>query len=123
MFVHGLQDTPVAWVPMVNALWADPVLRRNYQVCVFSYPSGYPVQYSALLLRRELEAFDRTFPHHRSIVLVGHSMGGIISRLMITDSGGDRLWRYFFGKPPARDETLSGNQGLGRGGIDLQAAP
>ena len=44
VLVHGLQDTPVAWVPMVNALWADPVLRRNYQVCVFSYPSGYPFQ-------------------------------------------------------------------------------
>jgi pimeloyl-ACP methyl ester carboxylesterase len=102
VFVHGLQDTPVAWVPMVNALWADPVLRRNYQACVFSYPSGYPVQYSALLLRRELEAFDRTFPHHQPIVLVGHSMGGVISRLMITGSGGDRLWRYFFGKPPAQ---------------------
>jgi len=102
VFVHGLQDTPVAWVPMVNALWADPVLRRNYQVCVFSYPSGYPIPYSALLLRRELEAFDRTFPHHRPIILVGHSMGGIISRLMITDSGGDKLWRYFFGKAPTQ---------------------
>ena len=33
-------------------------------------------------------------------------MGGIISRLMITDSGGDKLWRYFFGKPPAQT-TLS----------------
>jgi pimeloyl-ACP methyl ester carboxylesterase len=102
VFVHGLQETPVSWVPMVNALWSDPVLRRNYQVCVFSYPSGYPIPYSALLLRRELDALDRTFPHHRPIVLVGHSMGGIISRLMITDSGGDKLWRYFFGKPPAQ---------------------
>jgi pimeloyl-ACP methyl ester carboxylesterase len=102
LFVHGLQDTPVSWVPMVSALWSDPVLRRNYQVCVFSYPSGYPFQYSALLLRRELDTFDRTFPHHRPIILVGHSMGGIISRLMITDSGGDKVWRYFFAKPPTR---------------------
>jgi pimeloyl-ACP methyl ester carboxylesterase len=117
VFVHGLQDTPVAWVPMVNALWADPALRRNYQVCVFSYPSGYPVQYSALLLRRELEAFDRTFPHHRSIILVGHSMGGIISRLMITDSGGDRLWRYFFGKPPAETKLSPESKALVEEGL------
>jgi pimeloyl-ACP methyl ester carboxylesterase len=117
VFVHGLQDTPVAWVPLVNALWADPVLRRNYQVCVFSYPSGYPVQYSALLLRRELEAFDRTFPHHRSIILVGHSMGGIISRLMITDSGGDRLWRYFFGKPPAETKLSPESKALVEEGL------
>ena len=61
LFVHGLQDTPVAWVPMLNALWSDPVLRRNYQVCVFSYPSGYPIPYSALLLRRELNAETELF--------------------------------------------------------------
>jgi pimeloyl-ACP methyl ester carboxylesterase len=112
VFVHGLQDTPVAWVPMVHALWADPVLRRNYQVCVFSYPSGYPIPYSALLLRRELDTLDRTFPHHRPIVLVGHSMGGIISRLMITDSGGDKLWRYFFGKSPAQTKLSPGTKAL-----------
>ena len=123
VFVHGLQDTPVAWVPMVNALWADPLLRRNYQVCVFSYPSGYPVQYSALLLRRELEAFDRTFPNHRSIVLVGHSMGGIISRLMISDSEGDRLWRYFFGKPPAETKLSSEIKALLEEGLIFQPRP
>jgi pimeloyl-ACP methyl ester carboxylesterase len=100
LFVHGLQSTPVSWVPMVNAIWSDPVLRQNYQVWVFDYPTGYPVPYSALLL--QLNALDKAFPNHRPIVLVGHSMGGILSRLMITDSRGDKIWRYFFGKSPAQ---------------------
>ena len=102
LFVHGLQSTPASWVPMVNALWADPMLRRNYQVWVFSYPSGYPVPYSALLLRRQLNALTKTLPKHRRIVLVGHSMGGILSGLMISDSDGDKVWRYFFGKSPGQ---------------------
>ena len=102
LFVHGLESTPVAWAPMLNALWADPVVRRNYQVWAFSYPTGYPIPYSALLLRRQLEALDKAFPNHRPIVVVGHSMGGILSRLMITDSRGDKIWRYFFGKSPAQ---------------------
>jgi pimeloyl-ACP methyl ester carboxylesterase len=102
LFVHGLKSTPVTWTPMLNALWTDPVVRRNYQVWVFNYPTGYPVPYSALLLRRQLDALDKAFPNHRPIVLVGHSMGGILSQLMITDSCGDKLWRYFFGKSPAQ---------------------
>src|SRR5439155_81599 len=40
LFIHGLQSTPATWAPMVNALWADPAVRRNYQLWVFSYPSG-----------------------------------------------------------------------------------
>ncbi|HET7228136.1 MAG TPA: hypothetical protein VFJ55_05810, partial [Chthoniobacterales bacterium] len=88
--------------PMLNAFWTDPVVRRNYQVWVFNYPTGYPIPYSALLLRRQLEALNKAFPNHRRIVLVGHSMGGIVSRLMITDSRGDKVWRYFFGTSPAQ---------------------
>jgi len=102
LLVHGLQSTPVSWAPMLNALWADPIVRRNYQVWVFNYPSGYPIPYSALLLRRQVDALDKAFPDHRPIVLVGHSMGGILSRLMITDSRGDKIWRYFFGTSPAQ---------------------
>jgi pimeloyl-ACP methyl ester carboxylesterase len=112
LFVHGLQSTPVSWAPMLNALWADPVVRRNYQVWVFNYPTGYPIPYSALLLRRQLDALDKAFPNHRPILLVGHSMGGIISRLMIADSRGDKVWRYFFGTPPAQTALSSESKAL-----------
>jgi pimeloyl-ACP methyl ester carboxylesterase len=114
LFVHGLQSTPVTWVPLVSTIWADPILRRNYQVWVFSYPSGYPIPYSALLLRRELDALNKTSPNHRQIVLVGHSMGGILSRLMITDSSGDKVWRYFFGTLPAQTKLSPESKALVR---------
>ena len=117
LFIHGLQSTPVSWAPMLNALWSDPIVRRNYQVWVFNYPSGYPIPYSALLLRRQLDALDKAFPDHRPIVLVGHSMGGILSRLMITDSHGDKVWRYFFGTSPAQTDVSAEAKALLRGAL------
>jgi pimeloyl-ACP methyl ester carboxylesterase len=101
IFVHGLQDTPASWAPMINTLRADPEIRRRYQFWVYSYPSGYPYAYSAALFRQELDGVARAFPHHKRFVLIGHSMGGMISRLMITDAD-DKIWLDVFGKPPAQ---------------------
>lgn len=101
VFVHGLDSTPGTWTPLLNALRGDPELRKKYQAWVFSYPSGYPYPYTATLLRKELDRMNRTYPDHKPMVLVGHSMGGNISRLMLTDSG-DTIWRSYFGKPPGR---------------------
>lgn len=107
--VHGLQDTPASFAPLYFKLLEDPAIRKNYQFWVFSYPSGYPYPYSASLLRRELDKVKQAYPDHRDIVLIGHSMGGIISRTMVTDAG-DKLWREAFGKPV--DQTPIG--GLSR---------
>lgn len=101
IFVHGLQDTPASWTPMINSLRDDSWIREHYQFWVFSYPSGYPYPYAAMLLRRDLDGFAHTFPNRKRIVLVGHSMGGMISRLMVTDAK-DTIWRAFFGSAPAK---------------------
>ena len=85
---------------MINGLRADPEIRRRYQFWVYSYPSGYPYPYSAALFRKELDAVARAFPDRKGIVLIGHSMGGMISRLMVTDAG-DKIWRKRFGKAPS----------------------
>ncbi|RYD72513.1 MAG: alpha/beta hydrolase, partial [Verrucomicrobiaceae bacterium] len=102
LFVHGLQDTPASWMPMFNELLADPVIRERYQFWFFSYPSGYPFPYSAALLRRQLDKMAEHFPQRRDIVIIGHSMGGLLTRLMLTDSGDDAMWRYLFNEPPSR---------------------
>jgi pimeloyl-ACP methyl ester carboxylesterase len=99
IFVHGLQETGASWAPMIDSLRHDPWIREHYQFWFFSYPSGYPYPYSAALFRHDLDAIKRAFPDHKRVVLVGHSMGGMICRLMITDSG-HKIWRDFFATPP-----------------------
>lgn len=98
VLIHGLMDSPATWTPMLNQLYADAEVRQHYQFWVFSYPSGYPYPYSADILRHELDRALKMFPTRKKIVLVGHSMGGCISRLLMTDSG-DKIWNGVFSKP------------------------
>lgn len=100
MVVHGLVDTPATWAPMINTLRADPRIRARYQFWYYSYPSGYPYPYSAAILRHQLDGVEKRFPLQHKMVFVGHSMGSLVSRLMITDSG-EKMWLEMFGKPPA----------------------
>jgi len=83
VFVHGLISTPFDWVQTINGLLADPEIRRHYQFWVFAYPTGNPVLYSALRLREELARVDKLYPNHKSYVLVGHSMGGLLSQAQV----------------------------------------
>jgi len=99
LVIHGLMDSPATWAPMLNRLRGYEEIRRNYQFWFYSYPSGYPYPYSAAILRRELDAIEKRFPLRKPMVVIGHSMGGCISRLLITDTG-DKLWMKLFKKPP-----------------------
>ncbi len=101
VFVHGLLSRPEAWTRALNGLMADPAIRDRYQFWFLLYPTGLPVWKSAALLRSELDRFqnvlekDAPNPNLRRIVLIGHSMGGVISSLVIRH-GGDKLWNQFF---------------------------
>ena len=106
VFVHGLISSPMTWLPMVNGLMGDPELRERYQFWYFSYPTGNPVFYSASLLRDSLEHVRRTYdpegknPAFNNMLIVGHSMGGLLSKAMVQDSG-DQLWSLFSAKQPS----------------------
>lgn len=122
IFVHGLASSPATWAPMINGLRADPEIRKRYQFWVYSYPSGYPYPYSAMLFRQELDDVNRLYPHHKPVVLIGHSMGGMISRLMVTDAG-DTIWRAFFGKPPAETKFAGASRSLMEGSLVFKHRP
>jgi pimeloyl-ACP methyl ester carboxylesterase len=84
VFVHGLASTPFNWVKTINGLQQDPTIRKRYQPWVFSYATGNPILYSALRLREELAKVDKAYPNHLPYVVVGHSMGGMLTHAQVT---------------------------------------
>lgn len=106
VFVHGLISSPMTWLAMVNGLMGDPELRKRYQFWYFAYPTGNPVYYSASLLRQSLESARATFdpdgsnPAFNNMLIVGHSMGGLLTKAMVQDSQ-DRLWNAISKVPPS----------------------
>ena len=68
------------------------------------YPTGPPFWFSAAQMRTDLaELRHRLDPRHREealdkMVLVGHSMGGLISKLQAVDSG-DEFWKVASSQP------------------------
>ncbi len=99
LVIHGLMDSQATWTPMINTLRGDPEIRKRYQFWFYSYPSGYPYPFSAAILRHQLDALTKLYPKRGKMVIIGHSMGGCIARLLVTDSG-DQLWRKMFVRPP-----------------------
>jgi pimeloyl-ACP methyl ester carboxylesterase len=104
VLVHGLRSSPAAWMHVINALRGDPALRERYQVWLFMYPTGTPFPASAARLRKGLDELREVVdPEHADpafdrAVLIGHSMGGLISKMMIEQSG-DEIWKLVGRRP------------------------
>lgn len=95
VFVHGLLSSAVAWRNVANYLIRDPAIRRNYEFWVFEYPTGKPIALSALRLREDLAGAQAQYQLPEGMVLIGHSMGGLLCQMQITDSG-RALWDQIF---------------------------
>ncbi len=107
LMVHGLWSSPRTWMDMFNDLRSFPEIRERFQFWFYIYPSGQPFWISATQLRGDLMAMrDAVDPGHQdraldSMVLVGHSMGGLVSRMQTIDSGDD-FWKIVSDAPVSR---------------------
>ena len=103
VFVHGTVSSPTTWAQMLNTLLGDRQLRERYQFWLFLYTTGKPIAISAARLRSSLKdivsALDPngTNPALKQMVVIGHSQGGLLTRLMVVESG-DETWRRVVGK-------------------------
>ncbi|WP_169980055.1 esterase/lipase family protein [Tautonia rosea] len=104
LFVHGLSSSPVMWLETANALQGVPEIRDRYQFWYAYYPTGAALAFSAVRIRSELAAIreaidpDRIDPALDQMVVVGHSLGGVLCRQMLQSSG-RRLEQGLFTRP------------------------
>jgi pimeloyl-ACP methyl ester carboxylesterase len=104
LLVHGLWSSPMTWMEMFNDLRSCPEIREHYQFWFYLYPTAQPFWISAMQMRQHLAEVrqvldpERKEPALDQMVLVGHSMGGLVSRLQTIESGGD-FWKLVSDKP------------------------
>ena len=97
VLVHGTASSPARWADLLNEVLNDPALRERVQIWFFMYNTSNPILYSASELRRSLQGIvteldpERRDPALRQMVVIGHSQGGLLTRLMVTHSG-TRFW-------------------------------
>ncbi|MGH7305050.1 MAG: esterase/lipase family protein, partial [Candidatus Rokuibacteriota bacterium] len=104
VLVHGTASSPARWADMINELQNDPLLRGRIQFWLFTYSTSNPILLSASELRAGLNDIvkdldpDARDSALRRMVVIGHSQGGMLTRLMVTDSG-NRFWDNVSKKP------------------------
>lgn len=104
VFVHGTASSPARWAEMINVLDNDPRINERFEPWIFAYNSSSPIAYSAYLLRRALtdavQALDPegTDPGLRDMVVIGHSQGGLLTKMTAVHSG-DLFWKNISSKP------------------------
>ena len=93
VFVHGTASSAGRWAEMLNVLQADPVIRDRYEFWFFQYDSGAPIVYSSMLLRDALTDAVKSLdpdgkdPGLRQMVVVGHSQGGLLTKMTVVTTG------------------------------------
>ncbi len=128
IFVHGTNSSSARWANMVNDLLADKTIRDRFEFYFFAYDSGNPIAYSGMQLREELDGLHATLERKGvgdcvdHMVIIGHSQGGLLTKLTITDSG-NTMWNTVSEKPFERVKISSRNRDLVRRALFFEARP
>ena len=97
VFVHGLLSTPATWMETMNELDQIPGIKERYQFWFYMYPTSGSIVLNGTDLRENLQRIvhhldpKNNNPALKRMVLIGHSMGGLLARLQVVYSD-DKLY-------------------------------
>jgi pimeloyl-ACP methyl ester carboxylesterase len=102
--VHGLFSNPLTWLDVHNELMGDPIIRKHFRIWHYLYPTNLPILENAKTFRQKLDRLQKYLSTHSSnqsakqgMVIIGHSMGGLLTRSAVVDS--TPLMEYFLEDP------------------------
>nr|WP_241879409.1 alpha/beta hydrolase [Psychrobacter sp. PraFG1]UNK06193.1 alpha/beta hydrolase [Psychrobacter sp. PraFG1] len=91
IMLHGLASSPETWVSITNDISNDTKLRDNYQVWQIFYPTNIPILENRYRIQQLIETTyhmndpEGVHPASHNSVLIGHSMGGVIGRMLVSN--------------------------------------
>ncbi|MBE8608693.1 alpha/beta hydrolase [Psychrobacter sp. FME2] len=91
IMLHGLASSPATWVNLTNDILNDDKLRDNYQVWQIFYPTNLPILENRYQIQQLINStYEQTDPKgqnraSKNSVIISHSMGAIIARMMLSD--------------------------------------
>jgi pimeloyl-ACP methyl ester carboxylesterase len=104
VLVHGTASSPARWAQLINEIQNDRELWGRYQIWLFTYNTGNPILYSGGILVEglrntimELDPEGKN-PAMKKMVVIGHSQGGLLTKLTVIDSG-TRFWENVSSTP------------------------
>ncbi len=128
VLVHGTASSPARWAEMVNELSNDRIIGARYQFWLFMYNTGQPILLSALKLRQALAAVvsdldpEGKDPALRRMLVIGHSQGGLLAKLMVISSG-SRFWDNLSKVPMDQLEMNPETRRLFQGAMFFEPVP
>ena len=128
VFVHGTASSPARWAEMANELLGDPEIANHYQLWFFIYNSGNPIALSAMHLRegiqeavRDLDP-DGTDEALRRMVVIGHSQGGLLTKMTVINSG-SKFWNSISAVPFEEADLSPKTRDLVRRSLFIEPLP
>jgi pimeloyl-ACP methyl ester carboxylesterase len=110
VLVHGTASSPARWAELINELQNDQRFWERYEIWLFMYNTGNPISMSAAALRSalsnavaELDPGGKD-PGLQQMVVIGHSQGGLLTKMCVVDPG-LRFWELLFRVPPEKLEV------------------
>ncbi|OPY75836.1 MAG: hypothetical protein A4E65_03404 [Syntrophorhabdus sp. PtaU1.Bin153] len=128
VLIHGTASSPARWAQLINELQNDRELWGRYQLWLFTYNTGNPILYSGGILteglRNAVQQFDPEGkdPALKKMVVIGHSQGGLLTKLTAIDSG-TRFWENATSTPFDQVDVSPETRGLLRRSMFYKPLP